>query len=132
MKPHQPAPCEKETVLATAAAARAAGLSWRQIEVQLRSAGIKISYVTLRSKLTNLDSSNKEEKSQQITRTSLVRELLPLISARRISGLSMNDIAVELTNSGFSISADSLRAYISKAKNIRATPRENPGSAKHG
>ena len=104
---------DESAILAAAVAARSAGLSWRQIESQLLSAGIKMSHVTLRAKLIQID---KEPTSQVITRAALIGFLLPVIAERRVAGLTMREVAAELTSAGFHITTDSLRFYVGKAK----------------
>ena len=110
---HKPASYDETAVLAAAAAARSAGLSWRQVEAQLLSAGVKVSHVTLRTKLKRI---SVVPASQPISRGALVKSLGPLVSERRAAGLTIREVAAELTAAGLLISTDSLRTYLSKTK----------------
>ena len=129
LRSHKPTPIEEHAALAAATAARAAGLSWRQIEAQLRSAGIAISHVTLRAKLLKV---KEQPLNQGITRAALVKELRPMINARRDAGLTIGEIATELTTAGFAISTASLRVYLSKADRGAESPREKKEGGQHG
>ena len=120
-------PRKEAAMLDAAVSARAAGLSWRQIEAQLQAAGIKVSHVTLRAKLTKL---SEEKAAPVITRASVIKELRPLINANRAAGKSMREIADELTAAGLIISTSSLRVFVSKTNAAERTLAQKIGSSK--
>jgi hypothetical protein len=107
-------PREDAAALAAAASARAVGLSWRQIERQMREAGLRISHVALRSRLTR--PSPPPPVDNRITRAVLIESLLPLVAERRASGKTMREVAAELTAAGFPISHASLKVYLGRSR----------------